>query len=112
MRFGHLELPVADPMASQHFYVDVLGFELEALQGDRFAWVKLGDFEILLRPAEDGAELASKHDVVLYSNDVEADAQRLHAHGLETELRANCYHFEDPDGHRFQLVDPAADHSA
>ena len=48
MKFGHIELFVKDTEASLNFFINVLGFELEADQGDS-KWVKIGNIEILLR---------------------------------------------------------------
>jgi catechol 2,3-dioxygenase-like lactoylglutathione lyase family enzyme len=50
MKLGHIELFVADPIASRDFYRDVLGFEVTAEQHGKFIWLRPGDQEILLRP--------------------------------------------------------------
>ena len=100
MRFGHLELPTSDPAASMAYYVDTLGFELVANQGDTFIWVKKGGLEILLRPRGD----YPMPNVVFYSDDPASEVEGARRQG-------ECWHFEDPDGNGFQVVDPGADHS-
>ncbi len=106
MRFGHLELAVRDARASLAFYTGKLGFRLVADQGP-FVWVERGGLEILLRPGE----VACGHDVVFYCDDPAAAAAGLRERGVAVERRGNCFHFHDPDGHAFQLVDPSEDHS-
>jgi catechol 2,3-dioxygenase len=112
MRVGHIELPVEDPVASGRFYVDVLGFELVANQGDTFVWVRAGDVELLLRPGPPRPAGARPEvtGITLYSDDLPADVERLRAARIELALEGPCYHFQDPDGHWMQLVDPA-DHT-
>lgn len=39
MKLGHVELPVHEPLRALGFYRDVLGFELEVNQADRFIWM-------------------------------------------------------------------------
>ena len=107
MEFGHLELPVSDPLRSLDFYTRVLGFHLEANQADRFIWVQRAGLVLLLRPGEPGGG----HSVVFYMDDPAAEAEAMHARGAEIELKANCYHLRDPDGHEFQFVNPHEDHS-
>ena len=104
MKLGHLEFESADPLATMRFYVDTLGFELVANQGDKFIWVKKDGVELLLRPKGDYA-LPS---MVFYSDDPEADAARV---GLPVERKGNCWHFTDADGTSMQIVNPNDDHS-
>ena len=119
MRVGHLELPVANPLESMSFYVDMLGFELVANQGDQFIWVKAGAQELLLKPAEadsargdpDTGPLPTRRNICLYTDDLDAELVRLRGAGIEPTLGDGCcWYFRDPDGHQFQLVDPS-DHS-
>jgi len=112
MRLGHIELPVSDPMRSLAFYRDILGFELEVNQSDRFIWMTASGATLMLRP---GFESAPENDragfnLVLYTSNLEADAERLRQAGLTFSERANCLHFRDPDGHHLQLVDPGDEH--
>jgi catechol 2,3-dioxygenase-like lactoylglutathione lyase family enzyme len=112
MRIGHIELPVSDPLSSARFYIDALGFE-SVVDDERVSWLALDGLELQLRR---GSPQSTKEDrnavnLVLYSHDVGTDLGRLNAAGVATEERANCHHFQDPDGHWWQLVDPRADHS-
>ena len=116
MHVGHLELPVRDPMASLAWYTDVLGFELEVNQGDTFIWLVCGGTTVMLRPSGEGRPVVSPDpdaapNVVLYTTDLDATSKRLAERGVELERRDRCFHFRDPDGHWFQLVDPGDDHS-
>lgn len=104
MKLGHLEIEANDPLATMRFYVDELGYELVANQGDRFIWVKKDGVEVLLRPAAD-YPLPS---MVYYSDDPESDAKRL---GLPFERKGNCFHLADADGTSIQIVNPNDDHS-
>ena len=96
------------------YYVEVLGFELVANQGDRFIWVKCGAVEVLLKPGP-GREPQTFEDascIVLYTDDLDAQRAALTDRGVHTTAHGNCHHFQDPDGHWFQLVDPTEDHSS
>lgn len=112
MRIGHIELPVSDPLASARFYMDALGFE-SVVEDERVSWLHLDGMELQLRrgsaPSVD--EDRDAVNLVLYSHDVDTDLRRLHDAGVITEERANCHHFQDPDGYWWQLVDPTVDHS-
>jgi catechol 2,3-dioxygenase-like lactoylglutathione lyase family enzyme len=114
MRIGHVELPVADPLRSLRFYVDVLGFELVDNQADRFIWVHLGGTQLLLRPGppRPPGDPDETPNIVLYTEDLAALRAGLANRGLSFERRGACEYFQDPDGHWFQLVDPMEDHSA
>jgi catechol 2,3-dioxygenase-like lactoylglutathione lyase family enzyme len=114
VKLGHTEILVTDPQAAKRFYVDVLGFELEADQGGQFFWVSMGDALFLLRPgrtappAADYGSAASA--LVLYTDDLDGEIERLEARGLEfagTDGSDRCPTFRDPDGNWFQLVNPA-----
>jgi catechol 2,3-dioxygenase-like lactoylglutathione lyase family enzyme len=94
MKLGHTEILVTDPQAAKRFYVEVLGFELEADQGGQFIWVSMGDALFLLRPGRTAAPAPD------YSS----------SRGLEfsgTDGSDRCPTFRDPDGNWFQLVNPA-----
>jgi catechol 2,3-dioxygenase-like lactoylglutathione lyase family enzyme len=116
MRFGHVELFVADAVRARDFYVNVLGFELEAENGPpgqaaQFIWVKQGDWLFLLRPgrpAESKEFRSSTANYVIYCDDLEAQAALWRSRGLEFrgDDGPGCLTFTDPDGHWFQLVGP------
>ena len=111
MHLGHIELFVADPLASREFYEKVLGFEVVAVQG-RHIWLKLGTVEVLMRT---GAGTTARDygsagtGLVLYTDDLAATGARLKERGLTfsgTDGSEKCLTFCDPDGHWFQLVNP------
>jgi catechol 2,3-dioxygenase-like lactoylglutathione lyase family enzyme len=112
MKLGHIELFVRDPLKSRDFYEKVLGFELVAVQQERFVWLNLGTCEILLRPGNPQSVpdyISSASGLVLYTDDLEKTVETLTGRGLvfgAHEGAGNCYTFADPDGHWFQLVDP------
>lgn len=113
MRFGHIELFVKDLLVARKFYEDVLGFELVAIQGENFVWLKLGETEILLRP---GMPQTSGHryedariGLVMYTDDLPKTADGLQKRGLvfrDVVESEKCMSFMDPDGNWFQLVNP------
>lgn len=113
MRLGHIELFVSNPMQSLEFYRDVLGFEVVAIQGEQFVWMKSGDTEVLLRPGSGTGDVPHYNQTsagfVLYTTDLSSTATALQERGLEfrgTDGSEQCLTFTDPDGHWFQLVNP------
>ena len=114
MELGHVELFVRDMTAARRFYLDLLGGTVVTEQGDgRFLWVRLGERELLLRIGET-ATPADAYDtagvgLVLYSDSLDADVQRLSEAGVTCAPMPNepgCFTLQDPDGHWWQLVDP------
>lgn len=113
MKIGHIELFVADPLKSKDFYVEVLGFEEVAVQGGKYAWVKLGDTEILLRPGKNPSPAPdyqhTPQGITLYTDDLQKTMDELKSRGLEfkgSDGSEKCPTFTDPDGNWFQLVNP------
>src|SRR5688500_10914717 len=102
-------------MRSLPFYRDVLGFEVVQIIRNEIAWLKHGDVEVVLRQgkgnsASPAAYAQSSHGIVLYCDDLDAALAILKSRGLEirgTDGSPRCPTFTDPDGHWFQLVDPA-----
>ena len=114
MKVGHIELFVADPLRSLNFYRDVLGFQVVQIIRHEIAWLKLGDAEVVLRPGKSRddapAYARSLQGLVLYCDDLDATLASLQSRGLEvrgTDGSPRCPTFTDPDGHWFQLVNPA-----
>jgi catechol 2,3-dioxygenase-like lactoylglutathione lyase family enzyme len=112
MQFGHIEIFVSDIQRSLHFYENVLGFALTAIQGQHI-WLQLGEVEILLRPGQPPPPAAryedAPHGLVLYTDDLPSTMAELRGRGLEfkgTIDSDKCHTFTDPDGNWFQLVDP------
>lgn len=113
MKIGHIEIFVKDPLRSKDFYEKILGFELVEVQGDKFVWLKLGDYLFLLRPGKNDLKVNEYKDsnlgFVLYTDDIETTRKELTSKGLEfkgTDGSDECLTFTDPDGNWFQLVDP------
>lgn len=113
MKIGHIELFVAEPLASKQFFEDVLGFELAVMQSEKLIWLKCGEVEILLRPAKASHRSPSYQEassaIVLYTDDVQKTAAKLREKGLVfkgTDGAPDCLTFTDLDGHWFQLVNP------
>jgi catechol 2,3-dioxygenase-like lactoylglutathione lyase family enzyme len=113
MTLGHIELFVRDPLQSRNFYCDILGFEVVAIQEEKFVWVRSGQLEILLRPGNAGIAAPEYWNapagIVLYSDDLDRDAARLQKRGVQfrgTDGSDRCLTFTDLDDHWFQLVDP------
>ena len=113
MELGHIEILVEDPKRSQHFYCDVLGFELVTIQNEQFIWMKKGQQEFLIRPGKN-KEATSEYEAaslgfVLYNDNVEESLKELELKGVEmkgTVDSSKCHTFTDPDGNWFQLVNP------
>ena len=111
MRIGHIELFVRNPAESRVFYEAILGFKVEAAQGQH-VWLKLGDTEILLRqgknPVESHRYANSGAGIVLYTDDLESTVTTLQSRGLvlKGDDGDGCPTFSDPDGHWFQIVNP------
>jgi catechol 2,3-dioxygenase-like lactoylglutathione lyase family enzyme len=113
MRFGHLEVFVTDPARAQEFYTQVLGFDLVAVQGSDFVWVKIGEIELLLRRGRPAAPASAYQSassaLVLYTNDLDRTAEQLRQRGLRfagTDGSDRSLTFTDPDGNWFQLANP------
>ncbi|MBX2804317.1 MAG: VOC family protein [Myxococcales bacterium] len=109
LSFGHIEIPVTDPQRSLRFYRDVLGFGVEQVQGERYVWLTSGAVTVLLHP--DLRPGDTEANLVLYTHTLDDEVARLRAAGVSLTREGTCVSFADPDGNRFQLVDPGDDHS-
>ena len=112
MKIGHIELFVKEPLASKEFYETMLGFETVMVQGQAYVWMRSGALEILLRKENSRVssvyETAS-HGIVLYTDNLGRTSRELAQRGLQLHKMAGSEKwlaFTDPDGHRFQLVNP------
>lgn len=113
LSFGHIELFVKDPLSVKDFYTDILKFELEEIQQDKFVWLKKGSFTILLRPGNPPEAApnyqSARKAFVLYTNDLDKTGAELLERGLMfkgTDGSDRCLTFSDPEGNWFQLVNP------
>lgn len=113
MKLGHIELFVKDTIKAKDFYVEILGFEIEAIQGDQFVWLKRDNQEVLLKPRRT-AEVPSAYQaascgIVFYTDNLEKTVEELTKKGLEfkgNDGSNTCLTFSDQDGNWFQLVSP------
>jgi catechol 2,3-dioxygenase-like lactoylglutathione lyase family enzyme len=101
-------------MRSLAFYRDVLGCEVVSIIRNEIAWLKLGEVEVVLRSGKNHSDASSyahsSRGIVLYCDDLDAKLRDLRSRGLEirgTDGSPRCPTFTDPDGHWFQLVNPA-----
>lgn len=94
------------------FYINVLGFELEENQKDKYIWLKLGEQSVLLRPGN-GSRRGDKYSdantaFVIYTDDVNKTLAEFTGRGLAVKGDdSGCPVFTDTDGNWFQLVNPA-----
>ncbi len=115
MKLGHIEIFATDVEKSLEFYRDILGFEVVAIQGENFAWLKAGEMEFLIRPRQNTLPESGERyqhtpiGLCLYTDDLKGKMEALKSNGLEfrgDDGSPDCPTFRDPDGNWFQLVDP------
>ena len=109
---GHVQLKVTDPelAATEPFYCDLLGFEVEGRLGTMFLAVGVAEHRALLvftnrfspdggAPApEDSAHLVGVDLVLSEEDHVHELAARLTAASYPHELSADVLHVRDPSG--------------
>lgn len=116
MRPSHIDIvsiPVSDQEAARDFYRDVLGFDV--IRDDAFAdgrWLQLAlpnaRTSITLVTWFDAMPPGSLQGLVLASDDLDADHERLLQHGVEVSDVASApwgrfATFTDPDGNGWVL---------
>jgi predicted enzyme related to lactoylglutathione lyase len=113
MEPGHLEILAEDPIRTQQFYCDVLGFELTTIQNGQFIWLKKGQMEILIRQGRKQEAVPRYEDsrvgFVVYSDNIDESLRKLNEKGVEIKGMVDsskCYTFTDPNGNWLQLVNP------
>lgn len=111
LKLGHIEIFAKDPLKSMDFYINVLGFELEEIQGRGIVWLKLNDKTVLLRHGGNSypAETYQKTNIamVIYTDDVKETLDTYISRGLVIKGDdTGCPVFTDPDGNWLQLVNP------
>jgi catechol 2,3-dioxygenase-like lactoylglutathione lyase family enzyme len=115
-------VPVTDQDRARDFYVDVLGFELveDRPMGPGRRWVRVrpqgAETAITLVTWFDSMPAGSLTGLVLETDDVDGDAERLRSHGVELEGGVQdapwgrYVQFADPDGNGLilQTTEPGA----
>lgn len=115
---GHVQLKVIDAglSATEPFYRDLLGFEVEARLGDAFIAIGTGDYRSPLvltnrfspdggEPApEDSARLLAVELLLPEAGDVHTLAGQLTAAGYPHELAADVLLVHDPSGNPLQFI--------
>lgn len=112
----HVVLYVSDLARSRKFYIDLLGMTV-AHENDRQCFLHCGNGQqVALFAAHGyGAELRPGSEINhmamrLESGEYAEVKARLEAEGIEVSGRAAdpyCIYFQDPDGHRLQVITPA-----
>ena len=106
----HVVLHVNDLQRSKRFYVDVLGFEL-AHEGGSNSFLRCGTQQVALfeRKGTDihAGEEMNHMALRLAEGDYDSVKAILEAEGITVSGRPGddrCIYFNDPDGHRLQLL--------
>lgn len=123
---SELALWVADVDRATAFYRDTLGFEVESLEEGRNAFLRSGDFLLVLfNPLDPGTQLASEYmarhgaprgDVYhvafkVAGAELDSLANEVRARGIEVRgpvefpTGRRSYFVEDPDEHLIELTD-------
>jgi catechol 2,3-dioxygenase-like lactoylglutathione lyase family enzyme len=110
VKFGHVNLPVADPKRSRDWYVNNFGFEVEFDRGEIIAIRDNADLTIFLyAPKEKIADV--KCGFALEVDDAEAKYRELTARGVKFEKPPGKYFWgygaelRDPDGYNVSVWD-------
>ena len=112
----HVVMYVSDVPRLKRFYIDLLGMTV-AHENEHQCFLHCGGGQqlALFEAGAYGAELRTNSELNHMAMRLEAGeyAQvkaRLEAEGLQVHGRTadpNCLYFEDPDGHRLQVLTPA-----
>ena len=110
----HVVLHVADLARAKHFYVDLLGMEVEH-ESPGQVFLRCGTQQVGLFTPPDGADVHAGSEVNhmalrLQAGDYAEVKATLEAAGVEVSGRPgdpHCIYFGDPDGHRLQVITPA-----
>ena len=109
MKLSHVILRVSDMESATAFWSDLVGLQL-ARSGEEFAFLSVGDSQLVLNHPEHFESQTSDTEVVLEVDEIRAvyeemrrrgvpfavDLRPVTSDGVRTLLAA---HFRDPDGH-------------
>ena len=107
----HVVIWVSDLERSKRFYIDLLGMSI-AHESRWQSFLRCGEQQLALFQVRDGAEVTSGAElnhmalVMEAANYAEVKAKLEHE-GIEVTGRQGddrCIYFDDPDGHRLQLL--------
>lgn len=109
----HVVLYVSDVARSKRFYLDVLGMKV-AHASPRHTFLRCGSQLIGLFEAPDKTKFEAGHDLnhlafQVDSGTYEGITGSLKGQGITVTGRRGddrCVYFDDPDGHRLQIVVP------
>ena len=107
----HLVLHVSDVSRARQFYTDVLGMTVYR-ENDRQVFLHAGRQGVALFKKQNDSPLATGHDLNhlalnVASGTYETLKAELEKHGVVVSGRPGddqCIYFDDPDGHRLQLM--------
>jgi catechol 2,3-dioxygenase-like lactoylglutathione lyase family enzyme len=107
----HVVLHVSDLERSKRFYIDLLGFRVNH-ESDWQSFLWCGDQQVALFQMRDGDDIHAGREMNhmalrLESGHYEEVKGTLEAAGVVVSGRRgdpNCIYFDDPDGHRLQLL--------
>lgn len=107
----HIVLHVNDVERAKQFYADVLGMKVYR-ENERQVFLHAGAQGVALFKKRDGAPLTTGHDLNhlalnVASGTYETLKSDLEKHGVTVSGRPgedHCIYFQDPDGHRLQLM--------
>jgi catechol 2,3-dioxygenase-like lactoylglutathione lyase family enzyme len=107
----HVVLHVNDVQRSKKFYTEILGMT-PYRETDRQVFLHAGHQGVALFKSEDGASLTAGNDLNhlalnVASGTYEELKAELEQHGVAVSGRPgddHCIYFQDPDGHRLQLM--------
>ena len=111
----HVVLHVRDLPRARHFYIDVLGMTV-AHENERQCFLHCGNGQqIALFLSRNGGDIHAGSEMNhmalrLESGEYEEVKARLEAEGCEITGRTGdpyCIYFNDPEGHRLQVLTPA-----
>lgn len=110
----HAVLWVSNLEASKKFYIDLLGMTI-AHESPHGAFLWCGKQEVILFQTKDGAPVQGGAEIQhmafrLEDGSYEDVKATLESWGCKVEGRPGddrCLYFDDPDGHRLQVLTPA-----